>query len=607
MIRILLTLILVILSVPALAVEMPMKDFGHIPIQNEGRIKPLDTFARVTLKSFSGRDRDATAWLAETLFDPLQSVTRPVFLVRNANLRHRLGLEERLQPLYSYQDLIPGLSLTSQEVSGLAATPGPHSPDEQDLLALHDKALTYTQLLRSFSLILPLNVELPKKWDHMKGRSYLDLRKIERDVEDATKKIIARKGDDPSAYTDDERKIALLSYQMRMMGDAAASNETLRVIPVAWSEAGEWLSPWAVLQAGQGSPASGELLQVWRDLAKAWQTQDATLWQTASAIAAALPLTQASLSGSSWKIEAELLYNALRPFVISTGFYALAFVFVLGFFMSGKSGLRFAALGTLSGGIAIHTFALVTRVALLERPPVSTLYESLVFVGVVCTMIGALLEYRARNGSGILIASISGVFLGLMAESFAAESDTFKLLSAVLNTQFWLATHVVCITFGYGWCVVASVMAHLQLASRAFGHKPESYYAQQATTLMHICVTALLFTATGTILGGIWADQSWGRFWGWDPKENGALLIVLWLVWLMHGKLSFHLQPVALLAAQAFLGVIVGLAWLGVNLLGVGLHSYGFTDGLFRGLGLFIAIEILLIGTLWYKTQRHAA
>jgi cytochrome c biogenesis factor len=134
---------------------------------------------------------------------------------------------------------------------------------------------------------------------------------------------------------------------------------------------------------------------------------------------------------------------------------------------------------------------------------------------------------------------------------------------------------------------------------------------QMIRTLTTLSLFSILFTTVGTILGGIWADQSWGRFWGWDPKENGALLIVLWLIWVIHGKIAGQISELLWLGGMAMLSVMVGTAWIGVNLLGVGLHSYGFINGVFWGLGIFTALEILLIGGLIYANQQqgksHAA
>ena len=99
---------------------------------------------------------------------------------------------------------------------------------------------------------------------------------------------------------------------------------------------------------------------------------------------------------------------------------------------------------------------------------------------------------------------------------------------------------------------------------------------------------ALFFCLFGTILGGIWADQSWGRFWGWDPKENGALAIVIWLLTLIHGRLAGFLKSNGYALGMVFTNIVVALSWFGVNLLNVGLHSYGFIKGVLSGLILFL-------------------
>ena len=121
-----------------------------------------------------------------------------------------------------------------------------------------------------------------------------------------------------------------------------------------------------------------------------------------------------------------------------------------------------------------------------------------------------------------------------------------------------------------------------------------------------ITLVALFFTLFGTILGGIWADQSWGRFWGWDPKENGALLIVLWHVMMIHMRLSGMVKAPGFALGMVLNNIIVALAWFGVNLLSVGLHSYGFASGIAVNLGLFIVFEFLFgIGAyFWAKSKR---
>ena len=181
-----------------------------------------------------------------------------------------------------------------------------------------------------------------------------------------------------------------------------------------------------------------------------------------------------------------------------------------------------------------------------------------------------------------------------------------SMLIAVLNTNFWLATHVLCITAGYGFGMVAGIIAHVYLIMRCLSRDADKT-RQVLRGGYGTALIALLFTSLGTILGGIWADQSWGRFWGWDPKENGALLICLWLIWLLHGRISGRFNERGFAVGLAMLNVVVALSWLGVNLLATGLHSYGFTDKAALSLGLFCAVEFSFAAatyiTLWRRDR----
>ena len=107
-------------------------------------------------------------------------------------------------------------------------------------------------------------------------------------------------------------------------------------------------------------------------------------------------------------------------------------------------------------------------------------------------------------------------------------------------------------------------------------------------------IFALFFTLFGTILGGIWADQSWGRFWGWDPKENGALLIVMWQIMILHMRISGYIKPTGFALGMIMNNIVVVLAWFGVNLLSIGLHSYGFASGIAMNLIIFSSIELVI-------------
>jgi ABC-type transport system involved in cytochrome c biogenesis permease subunit len=104
----------------------------------------------------------------------------------------------------------------------------------------------------------------------------------------------------------------------------------------------------------------------------------------------------------------------------------------------------------------------------------------------------------------------------------------------------------------------------------------------------------VLLVASGTILGGVWADYSWGRFWGWDPKEVWALITLLVYLIPLHGRFAGWVSTFGLVAASVVCYLSVIMAWYGVNfVLGVGLHSYGFVEGGSQGI-----MGVIIMGVL---------
>jgi ABC-type transport system involved in cytochrome c biogenesis permease subunit len=204
---------------------------------------------------------------------------------------------------------------------------------------------------------------------------------------------------------------------------------------------------------------------------------------------------------------------------------------------------------------------------------------------------------KASAGIGLLCASMLGVVLLSIANRYAAEGDTMRMLVAVLNSNFWLSTHVVCVTIGYSACLLTGAIGHVWLIRALMpgdAGKPERLKEISKMIYGTLCF-GLLFSFIGTVLGGIWADQSWGRFWGWDPKENGALLIVIWCIILLHAKHWGYIRNQGLALGSVFGAIVVSLAWFGVNLLNVGLHSYGFTTGAATKLFGYIGAELIFM------------
>jgi ABC-type transport system involved in cytochrome c biogenesis permease subunit len=220
-----------------------------------------------------------------------------------------------------------------------------------------------------------------------------------------------------------------------------------------------------------------------------------------------------------------------------------------------------------------------------------------VFIGWGCVALGLILERIYRLGIGNVVASVAG-FLGLAIAIFGLDdgSDTLGVMQAVLDTQFWLATHVVCITLGYATTFIAGLLGILYILRGVLTPSLTPEIGKDLGRMIYgtLCF-AIFFSFVGTVLGGLWADDSWGRFWGWDPKENGALMIVLWNALVLHARWGGMVKERGMAALAVFGNVVVGWSYFGVNELGVGLHSYGFTEGVLLTLGGFIVSQLAII------------
>jgi ABC-type transport system involved in cytochrome c biogenesis permease subunit len=185
----------------------------------------------------------------------------------------------------------------------------------------------------------------------------------------------------------------------------------------------------------------------------------------------------------------------------------------------------------------------------------------------------------------------------IIAHNLGAEKDTLEMMQAVLDTNFWLATHVTAITIGYSATFMAGLLAIVYIVKGVFTPSLTKDESKRLSGMIYgIICFATLFSFVGTVLGGIWADQSWGRFWGWDPKENGALIIVLWNALILHARWGALVRErgVAVLAVAG--NIVTTWSWFGVNMLGVGLHSYGFVGSQLFWVLAFVASQLAIMG-----------
>lgn len=552
-----------VLSHPVAAQEkIDLSAWSQLPVLHEGRIKPIDSFARINLKKLSTRDNidglSANQWLAETLFMPDESVNRAIFKIRDNEIIKLAGHENRL---YSYIEIMPALEANKETIESLLnSDANALTAAQQDLLNLYNNAILYGQLLRAMTAILPLSVE------DNEIKNYLDIKGSKDGKFNAIKNVIFEGG---------------------------SNNLYFKIIPQDWDNRNkDWQTIWQAIQQNPMSEENISFINQWKKLAISYRADDGKEWNEA--------INQLSIENTSLRLRAEYFYNVINFLNLAIIFYALSFALIILYQLTSQKNifkiisLSALALGSLSNGLDI-----ALRIYILNRPPVGTLFESIIFVSLICVIGFLILERKGKNNTGVLLGSITGAALLIIAKSFAGE-DSMNTLVAVLNTNFWLLTHVICITAGYAVCFLSSMTAHYFLALKIMNPAKSGTLNLLQQNIKTLNILALLFTTIGTILGGIWADQSWGRFWGWDPKENGALLIVLWLIWIIHGKISKHINETGYIVGTACLSIVVVLAWFGVNLLSVGLHSYGFITGVKIGIVSFCTIEAVIITSLWY-------
>jgi ABC-type transport system involved in cytochrome c biogenesis permease subunit len=247
---------------------------------------------------------------------------------------------------------------------------------------------------------------------------------------------------------------------------------------------------------------------------------------------------------------------------------------------------------------------IVMRCVIRDRPPVTTPYEAVLFIAACVLLITLAIEFIFRNGFALIAAAGFGC-VGMMVAAWheAAESaDSMAPLVAVLDTNFWLATHVTMITLGYAAGVFAAFLAHFYLIAKLFsvfgvgGGDLKKFCSVVSRVIYGVLCFGLVFAIVGTILGGVWANDSWGRFWGWDPKENGALMLVLVYLAIAHARMGGYIREIGLAISSLIVGITVMWAFWGVNLLQIGLHSYGFDETKARAWAYYRWTEWTVVG-----------
>ncbi len=600
-------------------------DFGFedIPVQEHGRIKPLDTFARNQLLSiYSKRSLKSPAfpeiieknklsaidWFFDISIYPNEADKYRVFNIRNPEVVGSLGLKWDKNHLYNRNEILHGLQHQMDYIAKIQTLPEEDlTIFDQQMLKVYSNVIHFQEICFSFSCLIDLiKIEdkvIAEAVGIIPGEkiSYYDIIKkvntLKPHIEILTKK-------DKNEWTDSEKALSWVINDLNEISQDQFARLVKIIPPENIISEGNWLSPWELMEQQQIGIKQQELLNILSNYLNARINGDDLLAKDLLVKYKNALIPYQSVFEINY-LQKETWYNNANLFIKSTALYILAFFFLAISWITKPFVIRKISFACLLIGLAFHLYGICLRIVIMQRPPISTLYESIIFVNLIGIICAAFLEYNRKDGMGIFVGTICGIILHYVGFGYADDGDTLGMLVAVLNSNFWLATHVTTITTGYGTSLFAGLIGHIYLFQVIRDPSNTKYLKTINGNMFGATIFALFFTLFGTILGGIWADQSWGRFWGWDPKENGALLIVMWQILMLHMRISGYVKSTGFALGMIMNNIVVVLAWFGVNLLSVGLHSYGFASGIARNLVIFIVFELCVgFGTYYWAISR---
>ena len=564
---------------------------GKIPIIYQGRVKPLDTLARNSLKIVSWREdfvdeegqaQPAVRWLLDLAMKSDEAEKYKVIWIDAPEVLKYFGLTPRKSHLYAGAELRRHFKEFRKEVGEAHDTPKERLTVFQRRLIELDRRLREIQLLQG-TFIPPEVGELP---------SPADLRSNDPEA-------MRRVAEFREVMVDGPRRLAAVHPPLVVPVKVDPSDPFSQISET--KEKFDWQpfsTAWArsrvkmMLAGGDPDPAAA----AWSQIVVAYVKDDPQAFNKAVREYQNLLAKDAPPQLRSADVNFESFFNHFAPFYYSAVLYLCVFVLAVLSWLVWAGPLNRAALAATLVALALHSFALVSRIYISGRPPVTNLYTTAVFIGWGCVVLCLFFEFFRRTGVGTVIAGVAGFATLLISHFLSGDGDTFTVLQAVLDTQFWLATHVVIINLGYAATLLAGMFGALFILRGLLTPSLDETAERDMTRMIYgtLCF-AIFLSFVGTVLGGLWADDSWGRFWGWDPKENGALLIVLWNALVLHARWGGMVKTRGLAVLAVFGGIVTTWSWFGVNELGVGLHSYGFTAGVLKNLSRFDASQLLII------------
>ncbi len=526
---------------------LDFKQFGLLAIQDGGRRKPIDTFAREMLIRVTGRstytDKAGRKWqpndfVLSALLDTRDWKNEPMILISSGQLIEQLGLD-KAQRRFSFAQLTGSAELqrTASEARALKRAEKPLDRVQQEALSVNDR-------------------------------------------------------------------LALLGNVM--------NGNALLIVPSPQRETDAWMAPDPGAVAGyynetQIAPAFAELTKMMR----AYTEADAFNFSIATRqLQDNLRALSPSIYPQKGQLRLEYFYNHFEGFYRAIWCYGIALVILIAAHLRKRGGaLQTVGVGIALLGLAFHASGIVMRCIIAGRPPVTNMYESIIWVSFAVSFFGMIFFARYRTSVYLLAAlPVTLIALLLVHQMPIAMPSSIDPLVPVLRDNFWLTIHVLTITLSYAAFALAMGFGHILLWRYARDPAAARADAPMHFWLYRVLQLGVLLLAAGTILGGVWANYSWGRFWGWDPKETWALIALLCYILALHGRLAGWWTQFGLAVASVVCFLAVLMAWYGVNfVLGKGLHSYGFGIGGETYVAIFVVLDLLFVAFAIWRCRRSAS
>jgi ABC-type transport system involved in cytochrome c biogenesis permease subunit len=596
-----------------------------LPVQQEGRVQPFAALAASTLHSVHGR-RDMkleppgaekvtlspTEWLLDVWIYPDQAADYPLFRIENSELLDAIGIaREAGQKLrldfVTYRQMLTGEPPPGQRlfdlshqiarkdqkartavdnmVADLARKLGLYHELHQQLGVLHSDFALEGEALRAV-----FDGESRALFGDLVGRA-VPLAGLLRQMQD----------------NQSDPKFGNAMQIARLLSDLTQHPAGPALFPPPPSHrsgdqkaAETWLNLGDAIDYAMAGGLPQEQLGAVQALQQAIVASDPGLQKQALLAFQQGIVGLAKARGEYDKVELEVSYLTEAWHYKSLHWFLFAFLVCGAAVLLPSSRLLwFAGLALTVLPLGFLTWDIVLRCLIRSRPPITNLYDTFLFIAATGVLVALVTEVITRRRIMLFLGPAYGALIVMLARLYEVEDgqDTLKPLQAVLDTNYYLATHVTSINLGYAAGVLASALATVWLLLQAIVPNRIGADVSKAIVRMVYAVTCfgLIFAVFGTIYGGVWANDSWGRFWGWDPKENGALLICLSQIALLHARMSGLVRDFGFCVWAAFTGIVVAFSWFHVNLLGVGLHAYGFSAAVRSGLFTYYTVESVLI------------